>query len=297
MSTWDRKIHLGFRGWKWVASSLAVVVLAWIVLLGTRARQEPARCGLGLVSMGARCCAPGQGLSAGQCVGLPEACPAPFVLVKEPVPGCVMPLEKIAIEAGSVTLGPTDWDSVDVVEKHTVAVRPFAMDSIEVTHHEFQKCVRAGLCKPLSDREGAEPGQPVAGISPARANDFCAFRAGRLPTPAEWIFAASGTEGRRFPWGQHGLVCRRAGFGLVDGPCAQEGIFPDLAGAHPDGQTQSGLHDLAGNVAEWTLDEAGRASVRGGSFRSKTAGDLKVWSTTTPQLRDDVGFRCVYPLR
>jgi formylglycine-generating enzyme required for sulfatase activity len=208
-----------------------------------------------------------------------------------------VPPDKISFEAGSVTVGPTDWDSVDVVKKNTVAVRPFAIDRSEVTHHQFQKCVRAGLCKPLADADGAEPGRPVTSISPARANEFCAFQAGRLPKPAEWIFAASGPDGRRFPWGEHGLVCRRAAFGLVDGPCSKEGIFPDLAGAHPDGKTEEGLHDLAGNVGEWTLDETGKATVRGGSFRSKTAGNLKVWSTEAPQVRDDVGFRCVYPLR
>jgi formylglycine-generating enzyme required for sulfatase activity len=184
-----------------------------------------------------------------------------------------------------------------VVEKTTVVVLPFAIDRSEVTHSQFDSCVRAGLCTAAPSQKDAEPGQPITGISHKGATQYCAFHAGRLPTPAEWIFAASGADARRFPWGAHGLVCRRAAFGLVDGPCAEEGIFPDLAGVHPDGASPDGIFDLAGNVAEWTLTEDGIPSVRGGSFRSKTASNLKVWSTRPAAEADDAGFRCAYPAR
>lgn len=294
MSTWDRKLDLGFRGWKWVTSALGASAVAWVVLLGTRARDEPTRCPAGFLSMDARCCAQGQGSSAGQCVGLPEFCPAPFQLVKDPTPGCVHPNERILIEGGSVTLGPTDWDSIEVVEKRTVVVRSFMMDQVEVTAHRYLRCVADGLCEALPVE--MEPGRPVTGLSPESALKYCASAAGRLPTPAEWVYAASGPEGRRFPWGAHGLVCRRASFGLLNGPCAHGGILPDLAGQHPDGNTPEGIFDLSGNVSEWALTDTGQASVHGGSFRSKNAGDLKAWSTKPPKASDEVGFRCVYPL-
>ena len=293
MSRWDRQ--LSFRGWKWVASALGAASLAWVVLLGTRAREEPVRCGSLFESKEARCCAPGQGVSAGQCVGMPEKCPAPFLLVRQPTPGCVFPDSRVFIEGGSVTIGPTDWDSVEIVEKHTLAVRPYFIDQTEVTVHRYSACVADGLCEPL--KQDAEPGRPVTGLSIEAATRFCTYSAGRLPTPAEWMFAASGSEGRRFPWGSHGLVCRRATYGLASGPCADGGAFPDLAGLHPEGATPEGIQDLAGNAAEWTLSEEGTPSVRGGSYRSKTAGDLKVWSTQAAQARDDVGFRCVYPVK
>lgn len=292
MSNWDRKLDLGFRGWKWATGALGLSAIFWVVLWGTNARKEPARCSPGFTPIDARCCAPGQGSSAGQCVGVPNSCPAPFLLMKEPTPGCVHPEARVLIDGGSVTLGPTDWDSVEVVEKHTVAVRTFSIDQIEVTAHRYGKCVADGLCDPLPS--GMEPGQPVTGLSAPMAQKFCASVAGRLPTPAEWVYAASGTEGRRFPWGPHGLVCRRVAFGLADGPCAEDGISPDLAGQRPDGVTPEGVADLAGNAAEWAMDEAGRVSVHGGSFRSKNAGELKVWSTGRPIASDEVGFRCVY---
>lgn len=293
MSTWDRKLDLGFRGWKWVFSALGASAIAWVILLGTRAREAPSRCIAGFEPMGSRCCAPGQGFSSGQCVGLPERCPEPFVLVEQPTPGCVHPPGRVYIEGGSVTIGPTDWDSVDVVEKHTVAVRPFFIDQIEVTAHRYRACEKDGLCPPLEVE--SEPGRPISDISAKAAQQFCASVAGRLPTPAEWIFAASGEEANRYPWGPHGLVCRRAAFGLSDGPCAQGGVHAELAGLHPAGRTPTGIYDLAGNVAEWARTERGEISVHGGSFRSKNASELKAWSRCTAQPADDVGFRCVYP--
>lgn len=295
MRSWNRQLNLHFRGWRWIAAALGLIVILWAIVLGTRARRGPNRCAPGFEAMGARCCAPGQALSAGKCVGMPSRCPPPFELIRDPTPGCAFPSQKVAIDGGSVTLGPTDWDSVEVIERTTVAVRPFSIDQTEVTHAQFESCTRAGLCTAFTAPEDVEPGAPVTGISWAAAAEYCAYLAGRLPTPAEWIFTASGQGGRRFPWGAHGLVCRRAAFGLVDGPCAEEGIYPDLAGAHPDGQTPDGVLDLAGNAGEWTVAEDGSASVRGGSFRSKTAGELKVWSTKSAKEADDVGFRCVYP--
>lgn len=275
-----------------VAALSALVILAWAVFLGQRARSEPSRCGADFQALGPRCCALGQGLSAGQCVGEPERCPHPFLLVKSPTPGCVRPSVKVLIEGGSVTLGPTDWDSVEVVEKHKVSVTSFLMDNLEVTYHRYQKCVDAGMCKPITTL--IEPGRPVTGQSASQAQEFCAFEGGRLPTPAEWIYAATGPEQRRFAWGSHGLVCRRAAYGLVEGPCANEGIFPELAGQRADGKTPDGLLDLSGNVAEWALGDGSAASLHGGSFRDKTAGRLKVWSTRPPVVADDVGFRCAY---
>ena len=66
----------------------------------------------------------------------------------------------------------------------------------------------------------------------------------------------------------------------------------------PDGATPTGVHDLAGNVAEWTVSGSG-AFIRGGSFRSTSSTALRTWSSEPSPGdlgRDDVGFRCAYPL-
>lgn len=294
MASWDKAGGFGLGGWTLAASLTAAVLLAWVVFFGSKVRSEPRRCGDALLPMETRCCAPGQGISAGRCVGVPSRCKAPFVLVEGPTAGCALVPRRVLIEGGSVTLGPTDWDSADLVTKQSVSVHSFYIDESEVNVNEYERCVRGGLCKAIPS--GKEPGLPVTGVSFEAASDYCAFRSGRLPTPAEWVFAASGPEARRFPWGAHGLVCRRAVFGLVTGPCAEGGILPDLAGSRAPGRSSEGVLDLSGNVAEWSLSEEGKPSVHGGSFRSKHASDLKVWSQRKPVAGDDVGFRCVYPV-
>lgn len=143
----------------------------------------------------------------------------------------------------------------------------------------------------------------MTNIRVEEAMDYCRFRGGRLPTSAEWSLAAGASEGWRYPWGPFGLVCRRAVYGLVSGPCARAGLDagPQLPGSRPDGATPSGLLDLAGNVAEWTFDPPGnggdgvRIAARGGSFRATLPSALKVLSASEPRgAADDVGFRCVY---
>lgn len=268
-----------------------MTALAWVVLLGSRARSEPSRCRSGFAALGARCCAPGQGLSGENCVGQPNSCPSPYLRVDTPVPGCILPAQKVRIQGGSVTLGPNDWDSVNILERHTVTAKTFWIDRGEVDEFRYQQCVQASLCNPRSVAK--EPGLPIVGIERDEAAKYCAFVGGRLPTPAEWVFAATGSGGRRYPWGAHGLVCRRAAFGLTEGPCSEDGSGPELVGMRPAGASPDGVLDLAGNVAELTV-AGDEVYLYGGSFRSILARDLKAWSFQRGVVDDAVGFRCVY---
>lgn len=285
-------LHPAARAGTVVLGLLLLAVLSWTAYLGVRSRKEPAGCPSGFVASGPRCCAPGQGQSRGACVGKPDACAAPTVYVDGPEPGCVTPNRRVPIAAGKVTIGPTDWDGPATSEARTIAVRAFFLDRVEVTVHRYRRCLDAGACDqlPLS----SEPGVPLTGATLEQAARFCAFESGRLPTSEEWIFAAAGPEGRRYPWGAHGLVCRRAAFGLVNGPCREEATGPELAGLRPDGATPTELLDLSGNVAEWSMDEHGTGAVHGGSFSSTGASELKSWSVQKGAPGRDVGFRCAY---
>jgi hypothetical protein len=277
-----------------VASAFAAAAaIAIVVQLALLERAPPVRCPAGLVLFPARCCGAGQTLVAGHCDGRATSCGANQRFIEtegEPV-GCVFDNDRVELRGGRLPAGAVDWQVASAA--NALEVAPFAIDRGEVTAARYAECVRAGDCtKVVSERE---PGLPVSGLSPEEAARFCAFAGGRLPSSAEWRFAASGAEGRRFPWGFTGLVCRRATFGLLNGPCGSEASGPDLVGARPDGATPDGIVDLSGNVAEWTLDPDGRARARGGSYRSRVAAELV---TAAVEVADahamHVGFRCAY---
>lgn len=269
-----------------LGAAVAVVVIA-----AGRARKPPGRCTPGLEERDARCCAPGQRESEGRCAGPPVDCPLPLRATEG---GCVAPSEAVFVSAGRVVVGPTDWDVASEPRK-TLAVRGFFLDRFEVTNARYDACVVARDCPAVLGEAGArEPGVPVVGLGAPAAARFCAFAGGRLPTAAEWMFAAMGAEGRRYPWGPHGLLCRRSSYGLVSGPCAVGGTSPELAGARSEGRTPTGLFDLSGNVREWALEEA-RATTFGGSYRSQGASALKSFSRSdSVEELSDVGFRCAY---
>jgi formylglycine-generating enzyme required for sulfatase activity len=276
---------------KWTAGGLcAVASIALTVYAALAERTGPTRCPEGMAAVGARCCGAGQRLEGGACTGKPSSCAESQVVTPT---GCVAKLERASVAAGKVRLTGPDWDGRTEKGSGFVPVARFEIDVNEVTNARWEHCRAAKKCD--APRVAGELGQPVRGITPSEAEAFCAYAGGRLPTGAEWILAASGAEARRFPWGATGLVCRRAAFGLVTGPCGDGGNSPELAGSRPDGNTPDGVADLAGNVSEWTRERDGTVRARGGSFRVRTAAELKGWSAVGRSgAGDDIGFRCVF---
>jgi sulfatase modifying factor 1 len=224
-------------------------------------------------------------------------------------------------------------------EAHPVTLSPFEMDRTEVTVAAYARCVSAGPCAPPDtnpdDRRFGRPELPVTHVRWDDARDYCRWAGGRLPTEAEWEYAARGPEGRAFPWGNaYNAHLANHGSSLFTGfdlPSAQDDTdatdgFTELApvGSLRDGATPLGVLDMAGNVAEWVSDEieldangrpvgyapdaqtdpqpragsGGFHVVRGGSYRSAA-----MWmraaarDITTPLQRPAwVGFRCVADL-
>lgn len=252
------------------AGIVAVAVVGAVaVALARRGRDEGARCGPGFAVKGARCEVP---------VG---ACPAPLVSTTH---GCDAPDVRVLIAAAAIAVGPSDWEAQGRVLPRSIRVQAFRVDAFEVTRG------RMGL--------PGDPARAASGVTRAEASAFCDSQGGRLPTEDEWIVAAASgmNPPRRYPWGDTGAVCRRAAWGLVTGPCAEDAREPDTVGAHPDGDTPLGLHDLAGNVAEWVAGEP--AAAKGGSFADALASELRLWARLeAPEGGRDprIGLRCVYP--
>lgn len=191
----------------------------------------------------------------------------------------------VDVPAGEVTIGPSDWEAEGRVASRVVKTGAFRIDAYEVT---VGRLARAD-----------DPARAASGVTLAEARAFCKDHGGRLPTEDEWIVAAAGTGARprRYPWGNTGAVCTRAAFGLKAGPCAHGASGPDTAGAHPDGATPLGVHDLAGNVAEWVETGTAETVVRGGSWDTMLATELRTWvrRTASPDAKDPtIGFRCAY---
>ena len=170
------------------------------------------------------------------------------------------------IEPGQFTMGSTDEDELAFGNEkpaHPVTItRGYWMGEHPVTNRQYRAFVEAtGHRAPKfwGDRRYSDPAQPVVGVSWDDAQAYCGWvneqvpaRTGvqfRLPTEAEWEYAARGRDGRRYPWGSEEPDARRATYGLD-----LETGKPSPVGMHPAGASPFWLHDMAGNVWEWCSD-------------------------------------------
>lgn len=172
---------------------------------------------------------------------------------------------------------------------HEVLVQPFYLDAYEVTNAQFaqwleglpadairqdggsvlvrgQRVLYTPDAPGLREIDGVlipypQTGQlPVTGVSWYGADQFCRGRGGRLPTEAEWEFAArGGPRRRRFPWGSAlPPDCGGVALGAVQvaGASARcpDRRHPSPVGSSGRDRTDEGVSDLGGNVREWVAD-------------------------------------------
>lgn len=275
-----------------VAAGIVVAAAAAAVVVAVRRKgsDDGARCGPGFVAEGTRCTVP------------PGACPPPLARLAY---GCDAPDVRVLVPAAAVALGPSDWEAEGRVRPRTFHVEAFRIDAFEATLGRVQSLAgdggvpdAAGAARGARGPDARDLARAASGIPRPFAETLCGLRGGRLPIEDEWVVAAASAMNppRRYPWGDTGAVCRRGAWGLVTGPCGEGATGPDTVGSHPDGDSPLGLHDLAGDVAEWVAGEP--AAVKGGSFADALASELRIWARreVPPGTADArVGFRCVYP--
>jgi formylglycine-generating enzyme required for sulfatase activity len=174
----------------------------------------------------------------------------------------------IRIEAGTFVMGKDTEGKGDRPAHKVKVTKAFLMDRTEVTAEAYGACIEAGACERRTlhvgkkiqgawgcNQEKVYASHPANCVDRQQAAAYCAWMKKRLPTEAEWEYAARGTDERDFPWGSTTPTsCAQGVISGVSGACGErKGTFP-VASA-PEGKSPSGLHDMAGNVWEWVADD------------------------------------------
>lgn len=150
-------------------------------------------------------------------------------------------------------------DFTDQMPAHEVCFEEsFWIDVYEVTQKQFSR-FNGEANLPSHFRGDALPREQVTWIE---ATTFCEQRDARLPTEAEWEYAARGPTGNLFPWG-NAFDCRKGNFDdtaiddvfLIDGSPRCDGFSTTSpVGSIENGASWVGAMDLTGNVWEWAAD-------------------------------------------
>ena len=243
---------------------------------------------------------------------------------------------QVFVPAGFFQMGGLDPDGqVDEKPGHKVTLNAFWMDKVTVTNGMYDLCVKAGVCGlPRDFKSASRPSYfgnpefndyPVVYVTWEDAKNYCSWAGRRLPTEAEWEYAARGSaDYRTYPWGNDVPNDTLANFNYAVKDTTRVGSYP--AGASP-----FGVLDMAGNVWQWVFDYYGekyyeksdemnptgptepgvngmRRSLRGGSWLDSVK-DIRLANrgfALAPNLtadkssqsyqgdaKDNIGFRCV----
>jgi formylglycine-generating enzyme required for sulfatase activity len=220
-----------------------------------------------------------------------------------------VPVGMVRIPGGEFSMG-SDRTNADEQEKpaHKETVTAFYIDATEVTCEEYQKFVKAtGHKAPAKWLDGSCPSgdalKPVTGVDWYDASAYAKWVNKRLPTEEEWEFAARGTDGRRYPWGNE-WKDEAANAGTTAHKHLAE------VREHKEGASPFGAFDMVGNAWEWTASKlvpypGGRLAqeasddlrvIRGGSWQSDKDSATTTyrfgWRASGGKDYDNTSFRC-----
>jgi formylglycine-generating enzyme required for sulfatase activity/serine/threonine protein kinase len=261
------------------------------------------------------------------------------------------PIGMVRVPGGKFFMGNDDGLPMER-PSHNVALSPYCIDVTEVTTEDYKACSDNGECKRAgvvndwdaitdADHKTFDPlcnvreprmraKHPINCVDWEMATIYCRSHGKRLPTEAEWEFAARGPDGRKYPWGdeepgptlinacgkecvdwsqKHGIDAK-AMFTADDGWATTSPV-----GSFPRGASRYGLQDIVGNVWEWVgdwyapygkddsadpsgADQGDARVIRGGAWN----GSYAAWVRPTFRYKDaptkrsyGIGFRCAAP--
>jgi len=184
----------------------------------------------------------------------------------------------VGIPGGEFSMGTSEegWKAAKPVRR--VTIKDFEFSKSHVTNKQYRACVKAGACEAqhVSDgscwvldgsrkvngdnwkqmpipKEFLGDDYPVVCVNWYEAKAYAQWVGGRLPTEAEWEYAArSGGKDQKYPWGNEEATCDRAVMDDGGNGCGKGGTLPVCS--KPQGMTEQGLCDMAGSNWQWTED-------------------------------------------
>jgi formylglycine-generating enzyme required for sulfatase activity len=241
------------------------------------------------------------------------ALPAVAALVVPRPPSQAVPVSRgggcpegmVSVSGGSFVMGERN---------DQVSVASYCMDRSEVTVDRYAACVKAGRCSDQHIGEQSADGasfkaslrcnywkgdggnHPMNCVDWMQSATFCNASGQRLPSEEEWEWAArGGARGTMYPWGNTvpDVHLCWSGVSKQDGTCA--------VGSAPLGDSPLGIHDLAGNVWEWSSsrNDANDLVVRGGGWYCDDASIVRAAlrnGYARAARNDSLGFRCARDL-
>jgi formylglycine-generating enzyme required for sulfatase activity len=231
--------------------------------------------------------------------------------------------QMLFVPSGEFVMGSDMLDAAPNERPLTkVTLTRFYMSRFPITNAEYEQFDPSHVRKRAA---GASDRHPVVYVSSLEAIKFCQSlstrerKKYRLPTEAEWEYAARGTDSRKYPWGNHdrrgdlaNFADRNTVFAWSDREIDDGYPESSPVGAFPFGASPFGMEDMAGNVWEWCLDylalyrgtpqvnphgpaNGAKRVYRGGSWKSRfNSLRATVRGSNMPNYScNDLGFRIV----
>ncbi|MBX3086018.1 MAG: SUMF1/EgtB/PvdO family nonheme iron enzyme [Anaerolineae bacterium] len=154
-------------------------------------------------------------------------------------------VEMVLVPPGCFMMGSNTGNDNEKPMHEVCITKPFYLDRFEVTNGQFE--LKQGKARQVG--RWKDSNRPRETITWAEADVYCRQRDGRLPTEAEWEYAARGPDNFIYPWGNEFLVVKAI---YANGGAYQLAEVGETM--RPEAQSWVGAYDMGGNAWEWIAD-------------------------------------------